>query len=155
RREPDQLEQVAHSASRLTATELRYSLADDLADSVARVQGGVGVLKDDLNLPPQAAQLTARHAIDVATQVPHLSPRRLDQPDQEPRQRRLAAATLTDQAKGLALQHIEVDVLDCAEQRALLGQPADVDRVQLGQTTDLDQAAAVMAGVVPGRLRGR
>ena len=75
-----------------------------LGDGQARVERGVGVLEHHLHL---AAQLVARvmpcgssTGSPSNTMVPRV---RLDQPHQQARHRRLAAARLADDAQGLAL----------------------------------------------------
>src|SRR5690242_7652772 len=83
---------------------------DRIADRHARVERGIRVLEDDLHLATQRADRDAiAHRCPVEHQLARI---RDEQMQQQPRQRRLAATGLTDDAEGLALAHRERDAVD-------------------------------------------
>ena len=87
-------------------------LADDVADAQARVQRGVGVLEDDLQLAAPGPHLLAREAVDALAVDADLARSRVDQlQDRFPRGR-LAATALADQTQRLALGDVEGDAVD-------------------------------------------
>ncbi len=77
-------------------------LADELADPLARVQRRVGVLEDHLHLPPQRPHLAPGEAGDLLAVEADRAGGRLDQLQDGPAERRLAAARLPDQAERFA-----------------------------------------------------
>ena len=87
-------------------------LADDVADLEARVERGVGVLEDDLELAPIGPHLVARQAVDALAVDADLARGRVDQLEDRLAGGRLAAAALADEAQGLALGDVERDAVD-------------------------------------------
>src|SRR5438105_1721360 len=87
-------------------------LADDVADPEARVQRGVGVLKDDLQLAAIGAHLAPRQLVDALAIDADLAGGRLDQFEDRLARGRLAAAAFADEAQGLALRDVERDTVD-------------------------------------------
>ena len=75
--------QLAHAriAFGTRADELKrlQRLADDLPDRHARIQRGIRVLKDHLQMTPRAAQLALRQMRQIASTKDHLPARRLSQ----------------------------------------------------------------------------
>ena len=68
RREPNLLEKLLHlplSLAPVADAVDRERRADDRPDPLARVQRGVGILEDNLQLPPQRAHPTPRELRDV------------------------------------------------------------------------------------------
>ena len=71
----------------------------------ARIQRGVGVLKDHLEPGAQRTKLATARGGDVDAVEDHLSARRVEQPHQAPTQRRLAAPALAHQSQCLSGAH--------------------------------------------------
>jgi hypothetical protein len=77
-------------------------LADDVLHALARVQRGVGVLEDHLDLPPQlepARAIGARHVLARELDLTRGGP---EQAEDELAERRLARARLAHHAEGRA-----------------------------------------------------
>ncbi len=110
-------------------------LGHDVADRHARVQGGVRVLEDDLDVAAQPAQVLAGQARDVLALVEHLAGGGLLQGHDQLGDRRLAAAGLPHQAERLAGVQGEVDPVDRAHLTDGL-----LEDDPLGQREVLDQA---------------
>src|SRR3954453_20069936 len=83
-------------------------LRDDVAHRHARVQRRVRILEHDLHLTPHIAHLTPAERCDLPAVEDDLPRRRLDELDQRPRQRRLPAPGLADEAERLARRDREV-----------------------------------------------
>jgi hypothetical protein len=86
--ETDELEQLLHPLAPAAlrndlAVDLKW-LADDVPDRHARVQRGVGILKNDLNIPSEPAHIPARLGVDVHLVEGELAARRLLQPHEHP-----------------------------------------------------------------------
>ena len=86
--------------------------ADQIADRLARVERGIGVLEHHLHLAAQLAELVMVGAGDILAFEPHLARRRLGQPQDRATGRGLAAAALADETKGLATADIEAHAVD-------------------------------------------
>src|SRR5205085_8552239 len=71
RTESHRLHQLAHARVAFAATadevERLQRLADDLPHGHARVQRSIRVLKDDLHMPPLAAQFALRQVRQIAS----------------------------------------------------------------------------------------
>ena len=96
-------------------------LADRIADLQARIERGVGVLKDHLDAPPHGHQIAAARPRDVDAVDPNLALGRLEQADDGAPEGRLAAAGFADQAErpaGLDPQGHAVDRADLADRAA-------------------------------------
>jgi hypothetical protein len=92
-------------------------LGDKRPHRHARIQGPVRILEDHLHAAAQSSHLALREAGDF-TPVEQNAPRaRLDQAQDEPAQRALAAAALAHETQGLAAAQIERDVVDRAHDR--------------------------------------
>src|SRR5678816_417610 len=74
------------------------TFADDIADAHPRVQRSIGILKNDLHLPPRIAEFTLRQGQQVFPLEVNLAAGRLNEPKNGSSQRRLAAAGLADNA---------------------------------------------------------
>src|SRR5205823_11381820 len=86
-------------------------LADDRADLLARVQGAVGVLEDDLDAAAQRHQLAAVELGDIDAIIEDLALGRLFEPQDAAAHRGLAAAALADQPQGFAAADRQVDAV--------------------------------------------
>ncbi len=78
----------------------------------ARVQRGIGVLEDDLQLAAPGPHLLAREAVDALAVDADLAGGRVDQLEDRLAGGRLAAAALADEPQGLALGDVEGDAVD-------------------------------------------
>ncbi len=149
--EPDQRQQlldvVLETALGLDALEPERR-ADDRADRVPRVQRGVRVLEDHLDVAAHRPHLAHGQVRDVPALELDLAARRLDQPGDEPAHRRLAAAGLADDAQGLPRVHLEVDAVDGLDRGGLPSQQALADREVLDQALDPEQRLARGGGLL-------
>jgi hypothetical protein len=125
----------------------RQRLADDPLHGHARVERAERVLEDDLQVAAQAAHLRRRQRHHVGAVVDDLPGVGLDQAQDQPAGRRLAAARLADQAERLAAADGEVDAVDRAHHRARpAAEPqALAHREMLDQTGRLEQDRAHFA----------
>src|SRR4051794_13465720 len=145
------LDRVLHAALRLHVLQTE-GRADDGADGVARIQGRVGVLEDDLDVAAQRAERTRREVGDVRALEGDAAGRGLGEPRDQPAHRRLAAAALADHPQRLPAAHAEVDAVDRLHGPHLPAQQALRDREVLPQARDGEQ---VLGGSpAPGRCRG-
>ena len=132
RRKPDLVEQLLHLALPLAAVADPVDLegrADDLADTFARVQGGVRVLEDDLQLAPKRAEIALRELRDVLAGERDSAVGQRKQTDKAAPERRLPAAGLADEPEGLSLPNLQRDVVDRMHPRDLpLDEDAPLDR---------------------------
>src|SRR6266446_3535678 len=87
-------------------------LADDVADPEPRVERGVGVLKDDLELAPVGPHLMAAEAVDALALDADLARGRVEQFEDRLARGGLAAAALANQTQGLARGDVEGDAVD-------------------------------------------
>jgi hypothetical protein len=123
------LKQLSHAPGALVARHdavEHQRLGEDLADRHARIEGGEGVLKDDLHLAPKRPQAALGEVRDVFTVDPHPALIGGYQPHGKAPQGGLATARFTDQSQrlaGLQGQGYAVDGLGGgarpAEERAL------------------------------------
>ena len=81
-------------------------------DRHPRIERAVRILKHDLHLLPQLAQVAAADGPQVDAVVEHLAARRFDQPQNRPAGRRLAAARFADEAQRLARIDVEANAVD-------------------------------------------
>src|SRR5204862_8351197 len=102
---------------------------DDVEDRVPRVERRVGVLEDELDLPPHRARPLdgGRSELDTA-QADRAGTRPVQARDRA-QQRRLAAAALADDADALRRVDDEIDALDRRPARAAVLTP-DVGHVE-------------------------
>ena len=87
----------------LHQSERENRLVDDRADAPARIERGVGVLKDHLHAPPHLATrgaIAGREEIDALDQ--HLPGAWPQKPDHHPRKRRLAGARFAHNSERFA-----------------------------------------------------
>src|SRR5882724_2055189 len=92
-------------------------VADDLPDTLARVERCVGVLEDHLDLAPDRFHLLAREADQLLAPVLDRARRRLEQLDDRAAEGGLATSRLADQPEGLTLAEGEADVVDGLDAR--------------------------------------
>src|SRR5215470_4213486 len=130
---------VAALAARADAVEAQR-LRQVGADAHARIERGERVLKYDLHLAPEGAELLPAAAQEVAAVQPHAASGRLDQPQDEARRRRLAAAALADETESFSPGEGEADAVDGLQRRSRAAEEgAALDRERLRQAGDLEQ----------------
>ena len=118
--EADQRQQFADAVGNrrlaLDQAEGADRLGDDAADAPARVERGVGVLKDHLDAPAQALALIGRGRIAHRDAVDgDRAGRGRQQADDHARHGRFARAGFADEREGLALADVEGDAVDRLE----------------------------------------
>src|SRR5581483_2089487 len=87
------------------------AFTDEVAHAHARIERADRVLEDDLHVAASRLQLAARERRQLEALEEDLSLRRLDEAEERPPERRLAAPGLADEADGLAAAHLEVDAV--------------------------------------------
>src|SRR6266550_4962383 len=130
------LQQLPHPrVSRGAFSELvnRKTLANDRTDGHTRIERRYGILKDDLHLPPQRAQLGRAHRFQVSPLESDLARRRLDETEDRATSRRLAAAGFADYAECLTARDIERHVVHRLHRANLSRQNALPDREVLAE----------------------
>ena len=113
-------------------------LGDDLADGAPRVERGVGVLEDDLDVPSQATHVRPRLLEHVDAVELDGALGRLLEPHEESPERGLATPRLADDTERLAATQLEVDAVDRADVPDGTPQDAALDRVVLLQAGGLE-----------------
>ena len=101
--EPDELEQLDHPRPRVLAGLAvdDHRLGDDVVDRHLRIQGGVGILEDDLQLTTDRAHLLVRQRRELTPAELHRPGRGLVQLEHRAAGGRLPAPGLADQAERL------------------------------------------------------
>ena len=110
--EPDLFQQVGYplcSPATGVSTVNLHGVAQDPVDPHPGVEGGVGVLEDDLHLPAQFPELGRVQVEDIPALVGHPARRGFNQPQDGQAGCGFAATALADQAQGLALGQGQVD----------------------------------------------
>ena len=109
-------------------------LADGLPDALSRVEGGEGVLKDDLHFLPHVVEGLFVRRGDVTAAVEDPSGRGLDEPYEEPSRGGLAAARLAHETEGLPFLYGEgyvVHGVDVSRRHGkILDQVFDLDEIR-------------------------
>ena len=130
---PLALSPVAHAVD-------RQRRADDLPNPLPRVERGIGVLEDDLQLAPHGAHAAAGERRDVLPVEDDAAVSQREEADEGAAEGRLAAAGFPDQAKCLALLNLEGDVVDSMDPRDLaLEQDPPLDREVFDYVLRLEQ----------------
>ena len=114
-------------------------LADDVANGHSRIEGRVRILEDDLNVPPDGSHCLALESGDVATVEDDPSVGGLDQLDDRPAERRLAAPGLADDAERLAASNGEVDTGDRLHLPDRVLEDPGLDREVLDEALDAEK----------------
>src|SRR4051794_17156555 len=147
--EPDDVEQpLGGLAPRLSCPELvdDQRLGDDVADGHPRIERGVGILEDDLELPADLAQLLTLEPRQLLAAKTHRAGRRLEQLEDAVAGGRLAGPRLTHETERFPLADLERDVVDSPDViDRLFDQDALLDGEVLLQVLDLEQRLAVRA----------
>ena len=122
-------------------------IPDDLPDALAGVERRVGVLEDHLDLAPHWAKILAGEPDHLLAAVLDGAGGRLEQLDDRPAERRLAAAGLADQPEGLALVQGDADVVDGLDARhSPVEEDSRLDREVLDEVLDLEDRIALRHG---------
>ena len=114
-----------------------HRLGQNLPHGKARIQAGVGVLKNDLDAAAVNAHLRGAQLRQVLALKQDTALGRIGESGQHHAQRRFAGARLTHHAQRAALVQGKVSVLDSAEHAAF--EQTGLELVVLVQTLDLNQ----------------
>src|SRR6266567_1002930 len=117
--------------------EVAQRFADDVADGHARIQRGVWILEDHLDLLPGAAQLLAVDAGEIDVLEVDMSRGCCQELNDHPSECRLAAAGFADQAERLAGLDGKADAVNRVHDRTPEQSPSD--REVLEHVLDSDQ----------------
>jgi hypothetical protein len=109
----DAIEQATDAAGLLVAWQARdrHRLAQDRFDAHARIERAIGTLRDELDLRPQRPQRALGEGGEIGAVEQDAPGGRVYQPQQQLAGGGLAAATLADQAEGLAGGDGEADTI--------------------------------------------
>ena len=113
--------------------------ADDRADAHARIERGVRVLKDDLDVAAQDAKLAGIQRSDILAFETYLARGRFDQAKHAASGGRFTAAGFAYQPEGLAAPDIEIDAVDRVDAAGVTAEQAALERKFLGQVPDPEQ----------------
>src|SRR5438552_10984336 len=102
--------------------------ADDLFNAHARVEGTVGILKNDLEPAPAAAQCFPRQAREVIASEHDAAEGRFDQPYARAPQRSFAAPAFPDQSQSFARFDAKADIIHSLDVLANTAEQAMLDR---------------------------
>jgi hypothetical protein len=116
-------------------------LADDRRDGHPRIQGGVGVLEDDLDVPALGPHGLAGQVRDVVAVDDDRAGGRWLEAHQQSARGGFPAAALPHDRQGLALIEVEADIVDSLDGADLLLEDDPLrDRVVLDHVGGLDHA---------------
>ena len=140
--ETDEVEQLLHPLPTPTlgddfAVDLE-GLPDDVADRHPRVERGVGVLEDDLDVAAQLAHVAGGRLLHLQPLEDHLASGGFLQAHDQSSQGRLPTTGLADDAEGLALVQLERDTVDGLHVPGGAAHDARLDRVVLDQVLRLE-----------------
>jgi hypothetical protein len=119
-------------AGRMEPEDL-HRLGDDAADGHARVERSIRILKDHLQLAAVRQHGPPREMVDAAAIERHfaLHHARIEQADNRPGRRRLAAARFADQAERFAGANVKADAIDGPNHARRTEQPAAKRKMDL------------------------
>ncbi len=118
-------------------------LADRGPDGRARIERGEWILEDDLHPAPERLERRSPQRADLLAIKGDRPAGGIEEAQQEPADRRLAAARLADEAQRLAAPNREAHVVDRLHIAAPALEDSAGDREVLGQVLDLDQRPVV------------
>ena len=113
--------------------------ADDCADIHARIERGIGILKDDLDVAAQDAKRVGFQRPDVLVLKINLARGRLDQAKHATSGGRLATAGFADQPEGFAAIDVKIDAVDGMDAAGLAAEQAALEGKLLGEVADAEQ----------------
>ena len=151
--EADAFEQPAHAVALLLPARDAVDgerLADDRAGGHSRVERGVGVLENDLHVPPLPPQFVRREFEKVPAPERDLPAGRLDQAQDATAGGGLAAAAFADQAEGVLAAQGERDSVHGLDPALHAAEEALADGEVLFQALDSEKRAV---GVILRRSR--
>src|SRR5262249_39932075 len=114
-------------------------LADDVAGRHPRIERGIGVLVDHLHLTAVGQHSVLVETGDVLAANPDSPGSRLEQFEDGPSSRRLAATALADEPQRLAAADVKRDAVDRIDLAGNAGKYAGMDREVLLQPLDLEE----------------
>ena len=121
-------------------------LGDDPGHGHARIERGERILEDDLHVAPPPPERGGIERQDVFAIERDASRGRLDEPEEEARQGRLAASRFPHNAQRLALLERQADAVDGARNAAAAARLVVLDQIlgdeeRAGHGTGFQQAA--------------
>jgi hypothetical protein len=120
-------------------------LGDDVFDAEAGIERGEGILKDDLHIAAQAAQVGVAGGEQIAVFEADAAGSGLDEAKNHASERALAGTGFTDQSESFAGMDVKRNLVDGTDlaMRILAGGSAAEDghavRINLGQIADFDK----------------
>ena len=114
-------------------------LSHDLFHAHARVERSKGILKDDLYIAAEMAELAARSGENILSVECNAAGSGLDEAEKHASKSGFAAAGFADEAKRFALHDVERDAIDGANFAAGLAEHAFVGQVNFDEIADGEQ----------------
>src|SRR4029079_3453166 len=114
-------------------------LADDRTDIHARIERGIGVLEDDLDVAAQQAKLVRRQLPDILAFKMDVARGLTRQAKPAASGGRFAAAGCADQPQGLAAVDVKVHAVDRVDAVGVAAEQTALERKFLGQVLDPEQ----------------
>ena len=125
-------------------------LGDDVFDAIAGVEGGEGVLEDDLHVAAEATHFAAAGGEQIAAVEAHAAGGGLDEAKDEASESALARTGFADQAESFSGVNVERNVVDGAHLAAGFAAEGRFGmRENLGQVADFDQGHVAMLATWP------
>ena len=124
-----------------------------LGDRQTRIERGVGILEHHLHLPAQLVDGDAVRFVDRIAVQHHRAPVGLDQADQQPCHRRLAATRLAHDAQRFALGDRQGEIVDRAHDLGGASQKPARDREMLAQAGGQQQGLSRPAAILDRKQR--
>src|SRR5439155_23277839 len=116
--------------------------ADDRADIHARIERGIRVLKDDLDVAAQQAEFAGPELPDILAFKMNLARGRFDQAKHAASGGGFAATGFADQAKRFAAVDMKIDAVHRMHTAGALAEQAALERKFLGEVLDPEQRLA-------------
>ncbi len=119
--------------------EIADRFGQDIAHAHARVEAGERILEHHLDAAPHAAQAPGREVIDTLAIQHHLAGGDVEQPQDGPADRRLAAAGLADQRQRLAARDLKGHAVHRIDPFRSAAEQSATDREVLLEVVDLQE----------------
>ena len=135
---------------RFGEAEIADRLGQDIAHAHARIEAGERILEHHLHAAAHAAQPPGRKIVDALAIQHHLAGGDVEQPQDGPADRRLAAAGLADERQRLAALDLKGHAVHRIDPVGLAAEQAAADRKMLLEVVDLEQRGAHAAAASLG-----
>jgi len=90
-------------------------LGENLADSHARIERGIGILENELRIPSQRRELTLFENCDISAVEAYSPARRINQPQHQPAERCLTASGLANERERRAGIERKAHRINCGD----------------------------------------